>query len=90
MVSSMNGNELQLFGHRVRAERERLGMSQEGLADRSGLHRTYIGGVERGERNLGLLNVVRLAHALELPPEALFIDFRELREAKDSRGVGDG
>ena len=48
----------------MRAERERLGVSQEELADRSGLHRTYIGGVERGERNLGLLNVLRLARAL--------------------------
>lgn len=54
------------FGVRVRAERERLGITQEDLADQTGLHRTYIGSVERGERNLGLINVHRIAVALGL------------------------
>ncbi len=58
----------------MRAERERLGISQEELADRAGLHRTYIGGVERGERNLGLLNVVRIARALRIAPASLVGD----------------
>jgi transcriptional regulator with XRE-family HTH domain len=66
--------DLQRFGARVREERERLGLSQEELADRAGLHRTYLGGVERGERNLGLLNVVRIARALDLPLPVLFSD----------------
>lgn len=57
-------HELARFGNRVRLERERLGLSQEELAVRAGMHRTYIGGVERGERNVGLLNVLRLARAL--------------------------
>lgn len=64
--------DLQRFGARVRAERERLGISQEDLADRAGLHRTYLGGVERGERNLGLLNVIRIARALGVAPSVLF------------------
>lgn len=71
----MSHEDLKHFGARVRAERERLGVSQEELADRAGLHRTYLGGVERGERNVGLLNIVRIARALGIPPSALFQDF---------------
>ncbi|MDD5309631.1 MAG: helix-turn-helix transcriptional regulator [Deltaproteobacteria bacterium] len=66
---------LKRFGARVRAERERLGISQEELADRTGLHRTYLGGVERGERNLGLLNIIRIALALKVTPSSLLKDF---------------
>ena len=54
------------FGRRVRELRQPLGLSQEGLADRAGLHRTYIGSVERGERNVSLDNIYRLAEALEV------------------------
>lgn len=61
----------------MRAERERLGVSQEDLADRAGIHRTYLGGVERGERNVGLLNVLRIARALGVAPAVLFVDFRQ-------------
>lgn len=67
--------DLKRFGARIRKERERLGISQEELADRAGLHRTYIGGVERGERNLGVINLLRIARALQVNPSALLIDF---------------
>ena len=60
------------FGNRVRALRHRLGISQEELAARSGLHRTYVGGIERGERNPSLVNIGRIADALKVRPLDLF------------------
>lgn len=73
----MSQTELQRFGSRVRAERERLGVSQEDLANRAGVHRTYLGGVERGERNIGLLNLLRIARALDVAPATLLAVFNE-------------
>jgi transcriptional regulator with XRE-family HTH domain len=57
---------LKAFGSRVRLERERKGLSQEDFAEKAGLHRTYIGGVERGERNVSLLNIAKIAEAFGL------------------------
>lgn len=62
----MSRNELRHFGESVRRNRLKQGLSQEALADLSGLHRTYIGGVERGERNVSLVNIVRIAKALNV------------------------
>ncbi len=59
------------FGHRVRERRLELGLSQEDLADLCGLHRTYIGSMERGERNVSLINIVRVAQALDIDPARL-------------------
>jgi transcriptional regulator with XRE-family HTH domain len=56
------------FGTRVRAARKRLAISQEELADRAGLDRTYVSGVERGLRNVALINLCRLAVALATDP----------------------
>ena len=60
------------FGARIRHQRIQVGLSQEGLALRSGLDRTYIGGVERGERNISLVNIHRLASALGLNASEFF------------------
>lgn len=60
------------FGAAIRNERVGQGISQEELADRAGLHRTYISDVERGVRNLSLGSIDRLAQALEIPVSTLF------------------
>jgi transcriptional regulator with XRE-family HTH domain len=59
----------------VRKLRDKRGFSQEELAERAGLHRNYVGGIERGERNVALENIVKLAQALSVPPGELFADF---------------
>ena len=61
-----------LFGMAIRALREARGYSQEALAERADLHRNYVGGVERGERNVGLENIVKLARALSVRTKDLF------------------
>jgi transcriptional regulator with XRE-family HTH domain len=63
------------FGKKIRQLRLAKGLTQEALADRAGLHPTYIGGVERGERNVGFDNILKLARALREHPSALFVDF---------------
>jgi transcriptional regulator with XRE-family HTH domain len=60
------------FGFAVKSRREALGMTQEDLAGRAGIHRTYLSDVERGSRNLGLLNIERLAVALSISLADLF------------------
>ena len=59
------------FGENVRKFRKKAGLSQEDLAAACGLHRTYIGGVERGERNVSLLNIIQIARALKVSPTEL-------------------
>jgi transcriptional regulator with XRE-family HTH domain len=60
-----------LFGARVRELRLSLGLTQKELAERSGLHHTYISSVEMGERNVSLVNITRLAAALGVDPPQL-------------------
>lgn len=52
------------FGQKVRAEREKLGLSQEAFASRAGVHRTYVGMIERAEKNITLENIEKIAKAL--------------------------
>lgn len=60
------------FGLNVRHFRNSKGLSQEGLAELCELHRTYIGSVERGERNITLINAEKIANALEQPIASFF------------------
>lgn len=62
------------FGQRIRAIRNRRGISQESLALKCGLDRTYISGIERGTRNPSLTNILKIATALDVPPSELFVD----------------
>ena len=70
-VSGVEGALQKRFGANVRAWREAAALSQEELAERLGLHRTYVGGVERGERNLTLRTVERIATKLDVDPVQL-------------------
>jgi transcriptional regulator with XRE-family HTH domain len=59
------------FGQKVRTERQKRGLSQEDLAEKAGVHRTYIGMIERGEKNITLLNIEKLAKALGIALDKL-------------------
>jgi len=83
----MARKELVAFGAAVRHFRTKLGISQEALAERSGLHRTYLSGIERGERNVGLVNVYRLAAALRVSTAELFNVADELRSKRRKADV---
>jgi transcriptional regulator with XRE-family HTH domain len=63
------------FGKRVRVLRSKKGLSQEDLAFKAGVHRTYLGSIERGERNPSLKNIVAIARALDIELSEFF-DFK--------------
>jgi len=60
------------FGQHLRALRKKAGFTQESFAEAADFDRTYVSGVERGERNVSLVNISRFAEALSLHPEKLF------------------
>ena len=70
----MDGDLARTFGRNLRRYREGRGLSQEAFADEVGVHRTYMGGLERGERNLTLRAVEKLATALDVDPRSLLTD----------------
>jgi transcriptional regulator with XRE-family HTH domain len=77
VVSALSRAEiLKHFGESLREHRQRAGLSQEKLAAKAGIDRTYVGGAERGERNVALVNIVRLAEALSIPPADLLKGLR--------------
>lgn len=73
------------FGEAVRACREAIGISQEKLAARCGLHRTYVAGVERGIRNPSLRSIAKIAGGLQMTLSALF---KRMESMAPGRGNG--
>ena len=82
------------LGRAIRQLRLAAGISQEGLAERSGMHRTYVGGIERGERNVSFRNLLRLAAALEVRPSELIgryeSSFSAVARPRTRHSGGDG
>lgn len=72
LMTSKNDQIQKAFGLRVRELRQKKGLSQEALALVCGLDRTYVGSVERGERNISLVNINLIASALAVPVRELF------------------
>ena len=72
MNKSSDQDIIAVFGQRVRMLRKARKLSQETFADLAGLHRSYMGGVERGERNVSLVNIQKIADALEISVDQLF------------------
>jgi len=65
--NSLKNSELIEFGNTVRSIRQNNGISQESLAERAGIDRSYMGGIERGEHNLSLVNIKKISDALNTP-----------------------
>jgi transcriptional regulator with XRE-family HTH domain len=78
---------LQALGQRIRELRTEQGYSQEGFADKCGVHRTFMGTVERGESNLSFQNIAKVSTTLGIPLSALFIDLEV--KAQTTAGHGD-
>lgn len=71
MFMLKKNQDLTHFGERVKIHRKLQKFSQEDLAAMAGLHRTYIGMIERGEKNITLINILKIAHALKVPATKL-------------------
>lgn len=67
------------LGLKMKSVRLSLNLSQEELAELSGLHRTYISSMERGERNVAILNIIKICRSINLPPEKILEGFYESR-----------
>lgn len=74
MKKKARGDIRERFGFAVKVRREKLGLTQEDLADKAGIHRTYLSDIERGSRNVSIVNIERLALALGMKLSALFED----------------
>jgi transcriptional regulator with XRE-family HTH domain len=67
-------NILKTIGANIKAHRTKQGLSQEELAELAGVHRTYMGAVERAEKNISALSLAKIAKALKIKPEKLLME----------------
>jgi transcriptional regulator with XRE-family HTH domain len=74
--------ELVALGGAIRELRAERGLSQEALADNAGMHRTYVGGIERGERNVAFMNILNLAGALGVSSAELLTRYERVRKSR--------
>ncbi|GAA0874199.1 helix-turn-helix transcriptional regulator [Wandonia haliotis] len=74
LAMDSNSDILKRFGDRIRDYRKKNNMSQEELAEKARLHRTYIGMIERAEKNITLINIEKVANALEINLSEIFND----------------
>jgi len=81
---------LRALGQRIRELRTERGYSQEGFADKCGVHRTFMGTVERGESNLSFQNIARVATTLDVPLSTLFLDLEGKARALAPQSAGAG
>jgi transcriptional regulator with XRE-family HTH domain len=72
MKKQKKGDIRERFGFAIKTRREALNLTQEDLADKAGVHRTYLSDIERGSRNVSLINIERLAAALAMSISELF------------------
>jgi transcriptional regulator with XRE-family HTH domain len=86
-VTNESIDQLRAFGIALRTYRTRARLTQEALADLAGLHRTYIGSVERGERNVSLLNIHVLADALRTSAAELIRTAQQVSTSKPGRAA---
>ena len=77
---------LELLGRAIRTTRKRSGMSQEALALASGIDRSYLGGVERGQRNVSYLNLVRIAAGAGVTPDVIVAEAVRLQSEEPRAG----
>lgn len=78
---------LKVIGQRIRDLRKQLGLSQEQLAEIAGLHFSYIGGIERGEKNVTILNLEKIATALGVPFFDLFLFGKYIRPERNEKDI---
>ena len=76
MATARPGKLRQVLAQNVRRLRKQLGVSQEELAHRAKVHRTYMGSIERSEQNISIDNIEKLAKALDVEPHQLLVDRR--------------
>ena len=74
MATNEKNEILVKFGHKIRDLRKKAGLSQEDLAEKADVHRTYIGMIERAEKNITLINIEKMAKALDLDIKDIFQD----------------